>query len=131
MKMQTGIRVESDVWQAYRALCSKDRVRPGRPIEEFLETLVENGSVLSFLTLMKGATKTQPEGINAYAQVLLSWYKQGKRYFHALGEDDAPVEGLLLEALKTVSDSDLRKQIQETLTTQLVLKREPHPDENG
>ena len=129
--MQTGVRVESDVWQAYRALCSRERVRPGRPIEEFLETLVENGSVLNLLTLMKGAAKTQPKGINAHAQVLLSWYKQGKRYFHALGEDEAPVEGLLLETLKTVSGSDLRKQIQETLTTIIVRSREPHPDETG
>ena len=113
--MQTGVRIESDVWQAYRALCSRERVRPGRPIEEFLETLVENGSVLNLLTLMKGASKAQSTGINAYAQVLLSWYKQGKYYFHALGEDEAPVEGLLLEALKTVTDSELRRQIQEAL----------------
>lgn len=116
MKMQTGIRLDAEVWQAYRSLCSQERVRPSQPIEEFLREVVENGSVLSLLTLMKGAAKVQSRGVNAYAQVLLNWYKQGKRFFHTMGEDEAPVEGLLLEALKTVTDSELRQQIQEALT---------------
>ena len=66
MKMQTGMRIESEVWQAYRALCSQERVCPSQPIEDLLKIAVENGSALSFLTIMKAAAKAKSEGINAY-----------------------------------------------------------------
>jgi hypothetical protein len=115
MKMQTGIRLEAEVWQAYRALCSRERLRPSMPVEEFLRLVLENGSALGFLGIARGAAKTQAEGVNAYARVLLDWYTHGKRFFHALGENEAPIEGLLLEALRTVTDSELRRRIEETL----------------
>jgi hypothetical protein len=38
----------------------------------------------------------------------MDWYTHGKRFFHAVGGDEAPVEGLRLEALKTVTDAELR-----------------------
>jgi hypothetical protein len=115
MKMQTGMRVESEVWREYRALCSRERLRPSRPVEEFLRLALENGSALGFLGIARGAAKTQAEGVNSYAHVLLDWYTHGKRFFHAVGEDAAPVEGLLLEALKAVTDSELRQRIEEAL----------------
>jgi hypothetical protein len=116
MKKQTGVRIESAVWQAFRALCSRDRVHPSQPIEEFVKIALDNGSTLGLLTLMKGAAKVQAEGVNAYARILLNWYTHGKRWFHTMGEDDAPVEGLLLEVLKTVTDTELRQQIEDALT---------------
>jgi hypothetical protein len=54
MKMQTGMRVEVEVWRLYRALCSQDRLRPSVPVEEFLKLFVENDSALGFLTLVRG-----------------------------------------------------------------------------
>jgi len=115
MKMQTGMRVEADVWRAYRALCSRERLRLSMPVEEFLRLALENDSALGFLTLVRGATKAHVEGFDAYARVLLDWYMHGKRFFHATGEDAAPVEGLLLESLKVVADSELRQRIEEAL----------------
>jgi hypothetical protein len=45
-----------------------------------------------------------------------SWIgTHGKRYFNAAGEDQASVEGLLLETLKVVADSELRQLIEEAL----------------
>ena len=111
MKLQTGVRVEAEVWRAYRALCSRERLRPSLPVEEFLRLVLENGSALGFLSVVHGAAKTRVEGVDAYARVLLDWYTHGKRFFHAVGEDEAPVEGLLLEALKAVTDSKLRQRI--------------------
>lgn len=52
-------------------------------------------------------------GFDAYARVLLDWYRHGKRFFNSAGEDHASVEGLLLEALKVVSDSGLLQRIEE------------------
>lgn len=115
MKMQTGIRVEAEVWRAYRALCSRDRLRPSVPVEEFLRLVLEHDSAAGFLTLIRGTAKARAEGFDAYARVLLQWYTHEKRYFNAAGEDQASVEGLLLEALKVVSDSELRQRIEEAL----------------
>jgi hypothetical protein len=115
MKVQTGIRIEAEVWQAYKALCSGEHLRPSMPIEEFLKIAVDNESILKILGFVRTASKSQAEGINANARVLLNWHRQGKRFFHAPGQDDSPVEGLLLEVLKTVTDSELRQQIEQTL----------------
>ncbi len=87
------------------------------PVEEFLRFALENDSALGFLTLVRGATKAHVEGFDAYARVLLDWYMHGKRYFNSAGEDQASVEGLLLEALKVVSDSELLQRIEEALIT--------------
>ena len=115
MKLQTGVRVEAEVWRAYRALCGRERLRPSVPVEEFLRLALENGSALGFLAVVRGAAKSQPESVEAYARVLLDWYTHGKYFFHAMGEDEAPVEGLLLETLRMVTDSELRRRIEEAL----------------
>jgi hypothetical protein len=115
MKVQTGFRVEDKVWLAYRALCSRDKLRPSLPIEEFLNLVLENDSAFGFLTLMRGAAKANAEGLEAYARVLLTWYLAGKRYFNSARKDEESVEGLLLECLKVVSEPELRHQIEEAL----------------
>ena len=113
--MQTGIRIEAEIWRAYRALCREENIRPSMPIEDFLKLVLEKGSALTLLGLVRGATKTQSEGVNAYARVILNWYTHGKHFFHAMGQDEAPVEGLLLESLKTIKDPELCRQIEEEL----------------
>jgi hypothetical protein len=117
MKMQTSIRLDADLWQAYRALCSQEHLRPSAPIEELLKLIVENGSPRAFLSTAKTAAKTQTDGVNAFARVLLNWHTHEKHFYHTLGNDETPVEGQLLEALKTVTDSQLRQQIEEALIT--------------
>ncbi len=115
MKVQIGVRVEAEVWRAYRALCGRERLRPNMLVEEFLRLVLENGSALGFLNVMRGMAKARAEGFEAYARVLLDWYTHEKYFFNAMGEDYAPVEGLLLEALKAVTDLELRRRIEEAL----------------
>ena len=114
--MQTGVRVDSELWHAYRLLCRREKLRPSKAIEEFLRVMVDADSVMSVLGLMREAARSRVEGLEAYARVLLDWYTHGKFWFHVQGEeDDVPVEGLLLDSLKVVADSDLRKRIEEAL----------------
>ena len=114
MKQQTGVRVDAEVWLAYRELCSREKLRPSRPIEEFLRLVLDNDSALSLLGWMRGVAKARAEGFDAYARVLLDWYTHEK-YWFSVGDDDVSVEALLLDSLKMVADSDLRRQIEETL----------------
>jgi len=115
MKRQTGVRVEAEVWGAYRAVCGREKLRPSIPIEEFLRLVLENDSASSLLSMMRGVAKARAEGFEAYARVLLDWYTHEKFWFHFGGDEDTSVEGLLLEALKLVADSELRRQIEEAL----------------
>lgn len=128
MKLQTGVRVEAEVWRAYRALCGRERLRPSVPVEEFLRLVLESGSVLGFLGMIRGVAKARAEGADAYARVLLDWYTHGKYFFHAVGEDEMPVEGLLLDALKAVSDSELRRRVEEAL---IAKQRQRYFEEKG
>jgi hypothetical protein len=52
-----------------------------------------------------------------FARVFLNEYTHGKRFYPAIENDEAPIAGQLLEALKTVTDSNLRQQIEQALIT--------------
>jgi hypothetical protein len=117
MKRQTGVRVDAEVWQAYRALCSREKLRPSFPIEEFLRLVLENESASSLLSMMRGVAKARADGFEAYARVLLDWYTHEKFWFQ-VGEDETSVETLLLDSLKVVNDPELRRRIEEALVAQ-------------
>ena len=117
MKRQTGVRVDAEVWQAYRALCSREKLRPSLPIEEFLRRVLENESASSLLSMMRGVAKARAEGFEAYARVLLDWYTHEKFWFQ-VGEAETSVETLLLDSLKVVNDPELRRRIEEALVAQ-------------
>ena len=108
MKRQTGVRVDSELWHDYRLVCSRDRLRPSQPIEDFLRLVVENDSAMSLLRMMRGAAKTQVDGVKAYVRVLLDWYAHDK-YWIKISDENTSVESLLLDALKVVTDPDLLK----------------------
>ena len=114
MRLQTGVRVEADVWGAYRKVCSREGVRPYRPIEEFLRLVVDTDSASSLLTMMRETAKSRVDGYHAYARVLLDWYTHGK-FWMKVQDEDVSVEGMLLDALKLVTDADLRRRIEEVL----------------
>jgi len=61
--------------------------------------------------------------LEAYARVLLNWYKNGTWWINVTDEDEAPIEPMLLSALKEVPDPGLRKEIEDALTIK------PAPDE--
>ena len=114
MKKQIGVWVDANVWQAYRDLCSREKLRPAEPIEKFLGFILRGGSVISTLNLLEAAAKK--EGLKAYARVLLEWYRNGKLWMYVTDEDEAPIEPMLLEALKHVTDPKLRREIEAALT---------------
>jgi hypothetical protein len=115
MRQQTGVRVDAEVWRAYRELCSREKLRPSLPIEEFLRLVLEKESALSLLRLMRGVAKARAEGFDAYARVLLDWYTHGKYWFSVGDDDDVSVEALLLDSLKVVTDAELRRRIEKAL----------------
>jgi hypothetical protein len=114
-KKQTGIWVDGQVWRAYRDLCGREKLRPAEPIEEFVRFVLRSGSALAVLNMMQGMERARSEGLEAYARVLLNWYANGRRWISVTDEDEAPVEPMLLHALKDVSDPQLRRQIEEAL----------------
>ena len=118
MKRQTGVRVEAEVWGAYRAVCTREKLRPSLPIEEFLRLVLENDSASSLLSMMRGMAKARAEGFEAYARVLLDWYTHEKFWFQVGEDEEASVEALLLDSLKVVADSELRRRIEEALVAQ-------------
>ena len=113
-RLQTGMRVDAEIWGAYRKLCSREKVRPHRPIEEFLRLVVDSDSVSSLLIMMRETAKSRVDGYHAYARVLLDWYTHGK-FWTNVQDEELSVEGMLLDALKLVTDVDLRRRIEEAL----------------
>lgn len=113
MKKQIGVWVDAAVWLAYKELCSKEKFRPAEPIEKFLQFILHDGSIMPVLNLMN--TTNKAEGFEAYVRVLLSWYRNGKLWMYVTDEDEAPIEPMLLEALKLVTNPKLRQEIEETL----------------
>ena len=104
------MRIDAEVWVAYRKLCSREKLRPYRPIEEFLRLVVDSDSASSLLTMMRETAKSRVDGYHAYARVLLDWYTHGKFWMNVQDEETS-VEGMLLDALKLVTDADLRRRI--------------------
>jgi hypothetical protein len=115
LKKQTGVSVDGQVWDAYRDVCSREKLRLSKSIEEFLRLVLRKGSALTVLNMMETMAKERSEGFAAYARVLLNWYKNGRTWIHVTDESEAPVEPMLLHALKDVADPQLRRDIQEAL----------------
>jgi len=114
MKKQTGIWVDAQVWRAYRDLCSREKLRPAEPLEKFIRFVLRDGSAVAVLNWLEKAEKV--EGLEAYARVLLNWYRNGKMWIDVTDEDEAPIEPMLLSALKEVADPQLRQAIEEELS---------------
>lgn len=115
MKTQIGVWIDAQLWNAYKELCDKDRLRPAEPIEAFVAFVVRSGSALAALNMLRAMEEAEAESFEAYARVLLNWYKGGKHWVYVTDENEAPVEFLLLEALKKVRDKALRQEIEEVL----------------
>ena len=86
-----------------------------QPIEDFLRLVVDEGSAMSLLRLMREAVRARVDGHEAYARVLLDWYMHDKFWVKGSGEEDLSVQTLLLDALKAVGDPELRGRIEEAL----------------
>jgi hypothetical protein len=115
MKRQTGVWIDSQVWNAYRRLCKHEKLLPSEAIIEFLGLVLRNGSPSSVMNMMRVMVKERIESLEAYARVLLNWYKNGKTWIHMMDESEVAVEPMLLQVLKDVVDPQLRRDIEEIL----------------
>ena len=107
--------------ETYRDLCSREKLRPAEPIEKFAEFVLRSGSALTVLNMLQSMGKT--EGFEAYARVLLDWHRKGKLWIYVTDEDEAPIEPMLLEALKQVENPELRREIEDALTIKMGKKK--------
>lgn len=119
MKVQAGVRVDGEVWDAFKRLCKNEEVREGAMVEGFLNVVLECGSALSVLHMLRRAVRAGVEGFDDYAHVLLNWYRDERRSVYMDGREVAVDDALLL-ALKAVSDSRLRGEIREALVEKQV-----------
>jgi hypothetical protein len=115
LKRQIGVSMDAQVWNAYREVCRREKLRPFEPIEEYLKLVLRNNSALTVLTMIQSMARVEPAAFEAYARVLLNWYKTGRFWIHVTDEIEAPVEHMLLHSLKDVADPRLRNEIQEAL----------------
>jgi len=115
LKKQTGVFIDAQVWGSYREVCRREKLRPSEPIEEYLKFVLRNSSALTILSMIQSMTRAEPSAFEAYARVLLNWYKTGRSWIHVTDENEASVEHMLLHSLKDVAEPHLRNEIQETL----------------
>ncbi|MGD0978783.1 MAG: hypothetical protein ABR962_06530 [Candidatus Bathyarchaeia archaeon] len=115
MKRQTGVWIDAQVWDAYRELCDREKLRLSEPIEEYLRLVLQNGSALTVLNMMQSMARARSGGFEDYARVLINWYRTGQYWIHVTAENEVSVEHMLLHALKEVADPQLRREIRETL----------------
>jgi hypothetical protein len=115
MKRQTGVWIDAQVWDAYRELCDREKLRLSEPIEEYLRLVVQNGSALTVLNMMQSMARARSGGFEDYARVLINWHRTGQYWIHVTAENEVSVEHMLLQALKEVADPQLRREIRETL----------------
>jgi len=115
VKRQTGVWIDAEVWDAYRGLCEREKLRLAEPIEEYLRFVLRNGSVLTVLNMLKSVSSVRSGGFEDYARVLLDWYRAGERWVHVTDESEVAVDNMLLQALKDVADPELRREIREAL----------------
>jgi hypothetical protein len=110
-----GVRVDGAVWDAYKSVCAREELRPNEGVEGFLRVVLEDGSALGVLRMLQRALRVRVESLDDYAQVLLNWYKVGRRWVYSEGRE-VSVDAMLLSVLREVSDSQLRRKIRKTLT---------------
>jgi hypothetical protein len=125
VKRQTGVWIDAGVWDAYRMVCDGEKLRVAEPIEEYLRLVVQNGSALRVLNVVRNVVKARSEGLEDYARVLLDWHRKGQCWVHVTDENEVSVEHLLLDVLKDIANPVLRKMIREEMT-----KSRRQPKEN-
>lgn len=118
MKRQTGVWIDAQVWDAYRELCDREKLRLAEPIEEYLRLVLQNGSALTVLNMMQSLAKTRSAGFEDYARVLINWHSKGQYWIRVTAENEVSVEHMLLSALKEVANPQLRREIREALMSE-------------
>jgi len=103
---------KSGVPTARSAIAKK--VRPYQPFEEFSQVGSEEPFDFNSGAHTSWGSKASRRRIQRLRAAALNWYAYGK-FWVDIQDKDISLEELLLDALKLVSDADLRRRIEETL----------------
>jgi hypothetical protein len=125
MKTQIGVRIDSQIWINYKALCEKVNLRPNEAIELFLTVCVEKDNVNTVLNSLKSQSPSEKLACELKLKNLLLDFEY---YFRSDEKDgkteeyysiDSRLKGIT-EILPQISDSTLLNQsknlIEEALT---------------
>ena len=70
---------------------------------------------MNALSMMRTMMEARFEGLEAYARVLLDWLRKGVYSVMTVDEAEASIEYMLLQALKQVTDQELRREVEGAL----------------
>ncbi|MCK4478161.1 hypothetical protein KAU88_06505 [Candidatus Bathyarchaeota archaeon] len=113
LKTQIGVWIDSATWNAYKMLCSREKLRPAEGLEEFLKVVNCEGSVAAALQLLRSTA--DDEGVKAQVEVLMKWSRQGKYWFYDNRGKQVNIKGVLLEKLGKIRDPRLRAEVEALL----------------
>jgi len=112
LKTQIGVSISASTWNAYKSLCSREKLRPAEGIEEFLKAVNNKGSILTVMSQIQ--ERENDEGFKAQIRVLMEWWRIGDYWYHDNGKDKT-VEGTLLQKLREIHDPQLRAEVEALL----------------
>ena len=103
-------RLNPDLYGRFKSLVGASGYTVTGAIEKFMGCCVENGA------LQFPGRVADEDGLEAEARVMLAFVAQRRFWYHLRSEgENLSVEGRLLQLLQRISDSALKKQIEEAL----------------
>ena len=99
-------RFDLRIYTGFKELASKNGYTVTGALEKFMADAVKFGLVFP---------SAKEEAVEAEARVMLSWLKEGKYWVNLGGKEETSTRGRLLQLLHKIGDSELRKDIEETL----------------
>jgi len=105
-------RLNPELYERFKSLVGVSGYTVTGALEKFMGCCVENGA------LQFPGRAADEEGLEAEARIMLALMAQRRYWYHLRSEEEnLSVEGRLLQLLQKISDSTLKKQIEETLKT--------------
>lgn len=105
-KTRKGFRFNPQLYESFKDLASKNGYTVTGAFETFMENAVKYGFVFP---------SARNEAVEAEARIMLTWLKAGKYWVNLGGKKETSTRGRLLELLPKIENSDLKKDIEETL----------------
>ncbi len=122
LKTQIGIRVDSQLWENYKALCQEANLKPNEAIENFLRACLERGDVKSVLNLLQNVNTAEETAfeldLKGKLGELEAYFthdkaKNGMRFY----DDAKRLVTAILEVLPRIRnqnlENDVRRKIEE------------------
>ena len=105
-KINKSFRLNPQVYADFKDLASKSGYTATGALEKFMADAVKFGLVFP---------SARNEAAEAEARVMLAWLKEGKYWVNLGDKEETSTRGRLLQLLPKLEDTDLRKDIEETL----------------